>query len=272
MLGKLLASISTIFLSFILAACGGDGDDSSSLSGLNPENVNAGENPEDEDTTETLPPILPGYYYSEVSVNNVLEYSGATIIDSEGNFATYIPETDGTFGTLQGSSDNQFIGSGVNFTYTTNWERNSGTITGSATNNTTATLFLDASQTDYQSVTTISRPAGYSDSGATLSDISGIYLMQEAGLLTKEFTIQDDGSIEGSDESGCRFDGTASVPDQSVSVIRVAFIASNCGDTALGTAGQRNGDYSGLGILMEGGRLLIFGHNDTVVTYFNGQK
>jgi hypothetical protein len=266
----------------LLAACGGDdnstnlaeiGDPPTPLVNVNPDGNNTNPNDEDESVESAGLPILPGYYSTTVVINDGSEATGATIIDSDGRFTTFIPDTDITLGVMRGEPDNQISGEGFNTAYNgSSWEQNSGTLTGNAENDSSATFFLDASTSDYESVVSISRSVEYSDNSITLGQVSGTFLMDEAGWLTTEITIQEDGSITGNDESGCTFLGEATIPDPSYSILRISFSADNCPDADTATAEQRSGLYSGLGVFTTDNSLIIFASNETVAAYFNGAK
>lgn len=278
----LFTSITTASMVLLLAACGGD-ENSTNLADIgNPPtplvNVIPDSNstsPEDgDDRVESAAlPILPGYYSTTVVINDGSEATGATIIDSDGQFATFIPDTDITLGVMQGEPDNQISGEGFNTAFNgSTWEQNSGTLTGSSENDSRATLFLEANTSDYESVASILRSPEYTDNSITLDQISGTFLMDETGWLRTEITIQEDGAITGSDESGCTFLGEVTIPDPSYSILRISFNADNCSDADTATAEQRSGLYRGLGVFTTDSSLTVFASNETVAAYFNGTK
>jgi|26BtaG_2_1085354.scaffolds.fasta_scaffold29001_2 hypothetical protein len=281
MSGKFLARASALSLALFLAACGGDensadltevGDPPTPLTDVDQEINEPAAGDTDVPTESAALPLLPGYYSTKV-VTGGSEFTGATILDPEGRFRTFIPDTDLTYGVLEGLSEGQISGQGRNIVYDgSSWQKNTGVLTGSASDKSNATLSLESNTTDYQSEVSIARVPEYSDITITLEDISGTFLMQQPGWLTTEITVQEDGSISGNDESGCIFTGEANIPNLSYSVLRVSFIASNCGDTELAGAEQRNGAYAGLGIFVGGDQLIVFASNDTVPAYFNGLK
>jgi hypothetical protein len=78
------------------------------------------------------------------------------------------------------------------------------------------------------------------DRTASGSKIAGTWLIT-AGTYTLTFVIMDYGTFDGSDTSGCIFEGEYSVPDASHNIYQITYMVSNCG--------SNNGDYSGLALL-----------------------
>jgi len=217
-------------------------------------------------------PISPGYYETNVNVEGGNTYSGvATIIDPDGSFVTLISPNDATFGVLAGSGNNQIVGAGTNIVYSETWDQVDGTVSGQATDSETATLNVEAPETDYQSVVELSRSNGISDTPITIADLSGSYLMQDTDVVTTSITINSDGSLTGTDQRGCVFAGSVSIPDSSVNVFRVRFTAENCGSSSGSSAEQINGSYRALGTF-GGDQILVIGTNSAVIAYFRGLK
>ena len=87
----------------------------------------------------------------------------------------------------------------------------------------------------------------------TLQDLAGVYtntLPDLFGGATTTYTIavSADGVVTGAHVNGCIYNGAVSIPDTSRNLFRLNMQLSNC-NTANGSFGPRNGEYSGLGVL-----------------------
>ncbi len=86
-----------------------------------------------------------------------------------------------------------------------------------------------------------------------LAELAGTYTRSTLTLLgsqtTMTLTIDANGQLNGSHTNGCVFNGSASIPDATRSLVRLQVRLDSCGDT-LASSKQWNGEYSGLGILL----------------------
>ncbi|RBP29152.1 hypothetical protein DET50_11051 [Marinobacter pelagius] len=270
----------TLSATFLLSACGGQEYSQPLAPQGNPPSplfepwtppTNTQTETGDSEPVVSLP-ISPGYYETTVNVEEGNTYSGvATIIDPDGSFVTFISQTDATFGVLGGTGENQIVGAGTNIFYSETWDQVDGTVSGQATDSETATLKVEAPETGYRSVVELSRSNGISDTPIAIADLAGSYLMQDSNVVTTQITINADGSLTGTDQRGCIFNGSVNIPDTSVNVFRVLFTAENCGSSGGSSAEQRNGDYRALGVF-GGDQILVIGTNSAVITYFRGLK
>jgi hypothetical protein len=98
--------------------------------------------------------------------------------------------------------------------------------------------------------------------GIAMEDIADRWIVQE--MITEEqgrLDIGEDGSLSGSDELGCEFEGQISIPDPLFNLFDAVITISDCG--------QENGVYEGMGYQLDGFvlgdmRILrIFAGNDT---------
>ena len=99
----------------------------------------------------------------------------------------------------------------------------------------------------------------------TLNSLAATYSgISETGVGTA-ISFASDGSLVGSDTTGCDFAGEVVVPDPSVDVIEASFTAKNCGPTVGIEGKDRNGDWFAVGRLdVATGTLTLFGTNGTV--------
>ncbi|MGO1461063.1 MAG: hypothetical protein ACTHYN_06830 [Marinobacter sp.] len=231
--------------SFLLAACGGGGGSSSS--------------------DETSAELLPGGYATEISFADGSSAEAATLLAPSGDFVVMVDFDDITIGNLKSQSNGSISGSGTDFYFDGLWQTQRGTITGEALSTSKATI--KASAPGYESNSTLERDDQYSDLGIALSELSGIYTMTVPGVYTTSVTISVDGTITGSDETGCVFNGSVAIPDARFNVYEVSYSAANCSDA------QRNGQYSGLGAYdPELSEIQFAGANGEVGAFFIGSK
>jgi hypothetical protein len=80
---------------------------------------------------------------------------------------------------------------------------------------------------------------------SSLAAISGIYSLSDGQGITETYTITSDGSITGSDTTGCVSNGAIQVLDPDFNMYRISLVVSNCGIV--------NGSYSGLAALLDDG-------------------
>jgi hypothetical protein len=87
----------------------------------------------------------------------------------------------------------------------------------------------------------------------TLAELAGTYTRSTLTLLgsqtTMTMTIDANGQLSGSHTNGCVFNGSASIPDASRSLVSLQVRLDNCGAT-FASSKQWNGEYRGLGILL----------------------
>lgn len=87
----------------------------------------------------------------------------------------------------------------------------------------------------------------------TLTQLSGTYSgTRNPGAITATLTIASDGTIAGSDTTGCAYNGIANVPNGESGLIEVQIDAANCSATTAATGAERDGDYNGVGDFLPG--------------------
>lgn len=241
---------SPFLMGFVLTACGGGGSGG------------GGETTPDQSSVE----LTPGAYATDIAFSDGSSVSAATLLSPTGEFVVLVDLDDITVGTLEFGSGGSISGSGTDYVFDgSTWQTQSGTISGEAVSASKATI--TATAPGYESTSTLERDAQYSDLGVTLSDLSGTYMMDEPGVFTTTVTIADDGTITGSDETGCAFNGNVVIPDAQYNVYEVTYSAANCADS------QRNGDYSGLGAYDPSlAEIQFAGAGSQVASFFIGTK
>lgn len=240
---------SPIVLGTLLAACGGGGGSSS-----------------DSTPEETVSRLDPGGYVTTVTFEDGSTDEAATLLSPSGKFVSVLYIDDITVGTLSFGSDGSITGSGTDVFFDgSSWQSVDGTISGEVANSGKATLTVSASGVENGVV--LEREDQLSDAGVTLAELTGTYSMSGSDVYTTAVTIAADGTITGSDETGCVFNGSATIPDTKYNVFEVTFVASNCTDSL------RNGEFSGLGAYDEDLSELSFAGTDGEVTaVFIGTK
>lgn len=243
---------SPILAAVLLAACGGGGGGDSSSS---------------EAKATSSANLPPGAYYTVIDYDSGGSDEAVTFLSSTGKFVSAVDSPDITVGTLRFGSDDTISGTGTDVFYTTSWETVSGSISGSIQSKGKATL--NATAPGYESTVTLEREDTYSDLGVTLAQVSGTYSMMVSGSTTT-ITIAADGTLTGSDSSGCAYNGQLTIPNTDYNVYEVSFTASGCGgsDGAL-----RNGQYTGLGAYdPDAGEVQFVGSDGEVAAAFVGTR
>jgi len=185
--GRVLTALSALIT---LSACGGGSSGSDSGS----------------DNTVTL---QAGAFVTETVFEDASSSEGITYLSPTGKFASAFGTDDITFGSISfdGASIN---GSGTDYVLFDTWELTPGTLSGTVNSNETASL--TASAEGFTSNTTLQRENSYSDLGVTLEEVSGTYTMSQTGFFVTSVTIGSNGAVTGSDETGCVFNGTLTIP------------------------------------------------------------
>ena len=188
-------------------------------------------------------------------------------MSSSGRFVTVSYDDDDVIlGNISFSAPNTLIGTGLNVFFLDGYQSVQGQLNGTVGSPERATI------DGYASVTTLVRYNQFSDSGAQLSQISGTYT-EVFGEITTSLTIASDGTITGSDTTGCAVNGAATIPNPQYNVLEIDFTAANCGGIPGATANQRNGDYSTLGDYDQStNQLALGGTNGDVTLIFFGTK
>lgn len=88
----------------------------------------------------------------------------------------------------------------------------------------------------------------------TLQDLAGVYTNTTPDIFggaatTYTIAITADGVVTGSHVSGCIYNGAVSIINTTRNMFQLRMQLSNC-TTAINNYGPRNGDYSGLGVLL----------------------
>ncbi|AHI29937.1 hypothetical protein [Marinobacter similis] len=239
-----------ILMGFLLVACGGGGGGGSSSSGV---------------TAETSVKLAPGAFSTEIGFPDGSTVDAATLLSPSGDFVVFVDFDDITVGTLQFGNNSSITGSGTDYYYDASWETQSGTISGRASSTSEATI--KATAPGYESNSTLLRDDQYSDLGVTLAQLSGTYTMDVTGVYRTTVTISADGTVTGSDETGCVFNGNVDIPDTEFNVYEVSYTASNCPES------ERNGQYSGLGAYdPDLAEIEFAGADGEVAAFFIGSK
>ncbi|PCM45808.1 hypothetical protein [Marinobacter sp. ANT_B65] len=240
---------SPILFGTLLAACGGGGGNSSS----------------DTNASETNVKLAPGGYATGIVYGDGSTEEAITLLSPTGKFVTVVYLDSITVGTLQFGSDGSISGSGTDVTFDSSWETINGTLTGKTLTSGTATI--TAGIAGVENKVTLERDHQYSDLGITMSALTGTYSMSDPEVYPTTVTVAEDGTITGSDTTGCAFNGSVSIPDTKYNVFEVSYKASNCADSL------RNGQFFGLGAydpeLME---LEFAGTDREVTAVFIGTK
>lgn len=240
---------SPIVLSSLLVACGGGGGGSSST----------------DTSAETSVELSPGAFATEIAFSDGSTVDAATLLSPTGDFVVLVDFEDITVGSLQFGSNGAISGSGTDYYFDGSWQTQSGTITGTASSSSRAKI--KATAPGYESNSTLVRDNDYSDLGVTLSQLSGTYTMDVSGVFMTSVTIASDGTVTGSDETGCAFNGNIVIPDTQYNVFEVSYTAANCADS------ERNGDYSGLGAYdPDLSEIQFAGASSEVGSFFIGTK
>lgn len=232
-----------------MVACGGGGSSSSTT------------------PTETSVELLPGGYATEIAFLDGSSVEAATLISPSGDFVVLVDFDDITIGNLRIQSNGSVSGSGTDFYLDLDgfWQTQRGTLSGEVMSARKA--MIKATAPGYESRSTLERDDQYSDLGVTFAELSGTYIMQTTGVYRTSVTILADGTIAGSDETGCAFNGSVAIPDTQYNIYEVSYTAANCREP------QRNGQYSGLGAydpdLVE---IQFAGANGEVAAFFIGAK
>lgn len=123
----------------------------------------------------------------------------------------------------------------------------------------------EATRDDVNDVTLAATPL-------SVAQIAGVYSQtRNPGNITTTLTLATDGTVTGSDTTGCAFNGQAVIPDTSIAVIEMRLNASNCTATVTETGDERDGDYNVVGeILLDGtdrlGLILASDQNIDILT------
>jgi hypothetical protein len=88
---------------------------------------------------------------------------------------------------------------------------------------------------------------GQANSSVTLVEIANTYRFSRPDNGTTTFQIDTDGSLTGSDSSGCSWSGTLGIPNPNSQLIEASLSASNCGSSTTATGPTRDGSYAALG-------------------------
>lgn len=85
----------------------------------------------------------------------------------------------------------------------------------------------------------------------TNETIARTYAALWSAEITTTINIDPDGTLTGSDTTGCIFAGEAFIPDADLNLIEAQFTASGCTASENSTGAERNGDFNALGTIQE---------------------
>lgn len=109
------------------------------------------------------------------------------------------------------------------------------------------------------------------DTTFTASDLAGTFRETGEAGITTNFTISADGTLSGTDSTGCQFNGLTFIPTPSENLFEAAYTASGCGPSVEVTGQQRDGNYRALGRLDQvANSLTLFSANEAVGARFAG--
>ena len=98
-----------------------------------------------------------------------------------------------------------------------------------------------------------SNDAAFAADPLTLTNLSGTFSgTRDPGAITTTLTFATDGTVNGSDNTGCVFNGSANIPDGQAGVLEVRLNVANCSASTTRTGAERNGNYNGVGDLQPG--------------------
>lgn len=222
-------------LTLMLTGCGGGGGGGSSST------VSA-------TTSATATPAEAGVYSGTLSFPDGSSENSYLLLAPNNKYIAINSDNTYDTGTISYQGD-KFQG-GVREWDGSQW--NSGTISGqTSTKQVSGQANYGGSVTSTLSFT---RSSTLSDIPASIAKISKTWTQSGSQPLT--ITIQSDGTLTGSDTTGCVLNGSVSAPDASVNVYQFNVDVSNCPSTTRGsqtyTASQVNGTYTGLGYVSPG--------------------
>lgn len=268
MSGKFFTRVLVLSLSIFLVACGGD-ENSKPLAKTAKSEKDKQTDPENT-TTDSEYTVKPGVYATEISVigEEAGPVSGITILSSSERFATFVENDGTTFGTINFSLESNIAdGTGTYFPVTGEPDT-SGTISGEVLSAASLTLGISAASANYEAEARLERNKRLSDTTMNKELLSGVYSMQntENGSDNISITIDDNLNFTGNYGTPCTLNGSATIPDPNYNVFEASYTAENCDSSQ-----TPNGSYKGLGYI-DGSTLNFIATNDTVVTYFVGDK
>ncbi|NMT63642.1 hypothetical protein [Marinobacter orientalis] len=290
--GNVLPGFSVLFIALSLAACGGGGGSSSSDDGTGGgTDGGSGSTPDDgSDPVAVETVVKPGIFTSTITESGEPDQSALALLSSTGEYAVFSTETQaGTFGRLTFQSDDTFSedveeeekGTYVFLDESRIWRSIDGSLKGSAASleEFTAAFTGDAADSDVDLSITGKRFNALSDQQLTMEeDLNATYSML-AGEITTEVNISLDGSVTGSDTTGCVISGPSgaiSIPDPAYNIFEGTLSFTECPPLNGVTSDQRNGDYQIVGYIQsseERGKELVFaGTNDDVRSVFIGTR
>ncbi|MCG8519635.1 MAG: hypothetical protein MI794_16730 [Pseudomonadales bacterium] len=242
--------LTPVVLGMFLVACSGGGGGSSS------GNPSQG----------TGKKLSPGGYLTTITSEDGSIEEAVSLLSPTGKFVTYYFFDDISIGTLEFGASGSISGSGQDIYFDgTSWQSVPGSLSGQVETPGKATLSPDIPGVETSAV--FERENQFSDSGITMMELSGTYSMSGSIVHTTAVTIAEDGTLTGSDETGCVFNGSTTIPETQYNVFELIFEASNCSDAL------RNGRFAGLGAYdSELGELSFAGTDNEVTAVFIGTK
>lgn len=171
---------------------------------------------------------------------------------------------------LEFGAEGSVTGSGLSISFDDDalaWVVSDGLLAGTVDSEQSATLTAANLEAEVGSNIVLTRDNDASDAGVTLEQLSATYTLTDGEVFNTTITIQEDGTLEGGDESGCVYNGQVTIPDEAINLVEVSFNAANCAND------ERNGDFTGLGALdPETGEGSFAGTDGEVAKIFIGQR
>ncbi|WP_166260498.1 hypothetical protein [Marinobacter salicampi] len=240
---------------FALSACGGGGS--------------SGSDSPTAPASSLKDQVAPGVYTTElVDDSGKITEGFVSILSPTGKHVVAVNQADMTTGALEFRTDGTFSGVGQRIFVKDGWKIRNLDIKGKVGDDRES---LQLVTNDYRAA--LSRKNELSDQPISLELISGSYTRTTADGDTV-FTLNGE-SLDGfSADTSCVYNGQVAIPDTSINVIEISFLAENCKDVQQTTGEQRNGQFTALATYdNEGnGTLTFVGNNGEVNVLFLGER
>ncbi|WP_136545889.1 hypothetical protein [Hydrocarboniclastica marina] len=255
-------------LAVLLTGCSsGGGSGSDDESGEESKTVNPG-------------PALSGSYNGTITEEGAGSGSGILLLsrNPDGNTANFVNRAPGTYATgIIEFEDNNFVGVLEQYR---GGRPSTGNFQGNIEGQSYASYFegesFRMSDGEKESTFAFERQDKVSALGVSLSKIaSSDWTDTQTPSVNTTFSISEDGTVGGGGGgASCTFNGTASVPDPSVNVFKIDYVASNCQASSSTdfTPSEQEGSFQGYGFYKPAGntseQLVILVDNDKISRYY----
>lgn len=192
--------------------------------------------------------IDPGAFYSQFEFGNGSSGQAVTLLSPSGRVVTLFGVNNISVSRIEMGEDGKFSDPATDIYYDQGWVQEEGVIQGQAVSRKVIQGTAESKAGDFRSSFRLEREDVLSDQGASLTYIDRTFFHQNSDTLSTTVTIAADGSVTGSDTTGCVIAGDVTIPDEQVNVYEVALELSRCGAASGTPADLRNGSFTGLGI------------------------